>query len=240
MSNHESVIRLNKYIAHCGVCNRKQAVELVKKGEILVNDKVETNPFLELNETDRVVYKGKLLVIEEKKVYILLNKPKDTQYTDIEGVKKPSVATLVKKTTEVKVFAANPLEESSAGLVVLTNDIEVIAKLSEVDRKMKSVYELQMDKVITEEELLSLKSQYCDSIPMITGINSIQDREFPTLGVEILKGTDTSIKSALKDKGYDVTRADRTFFMGLTKKDLKRGWSRHLTEKEVIFLKYFS
>ncbi len=240
MSNHESVIRLNKYIAHCGVCNRKQAVELVKKGEILVNDKVETNPFLELNENDRVVYKGKLLVIEEKKVYILLNKPKDTQYTDIEGVKKPSVATLVKKTTEVKVFAANPLEESSAGLVVLTNDIEVIAKLSEVDRKMKSVYELQMDKVITEEELLSLKSQYCDSIPMITGINSIQDREFPTLGVEILKGTDTSIKSALKDKGYDVTRADRTFFMGLTKKDLKRGWSRHLTEKEVIFLKYFS
>jgi len=240
MSNHESVIRLNKYIAHCGVCNRKQAVELVKKGEILVNDKVETNPFLELNENDRVVYKGKLLVIEEKKVYILLNKPKDTQYTDIEGVKKPSVATLVKKTTEVKVFAANPLEESSAGLVVLTNDIEVIAKLSEVDRKMKSVYELQMDKVITEEELLSLKSQYCDSIPMITGINSIQDREFPTVGIEILKGTDTSIKSALKDKGYDVTRADRTFFMGLTKKDLKRGWSRHLTEKEVIFLKYFS
>ena len=240
MSNHESVIRLNKYIAHCGVCNRKQAVELVKKGEILVNDKVETNPFLELNETDRVVYKGKLLVIEEKKVYILLNKPKDTQYTDIEGVKKPSVATLVKKTTEVKVFAANPLEESSAGLVVLTNDKEVIAKLSEVDRKMKSVYELQMDKVITEEELLSLKSQYCDSIPMITGINSIQDREFPTVGIEILKGTDTSIKSALKDKGYDVTRADRTFFMGLTKKDLKRGWSRHLTEKEVIFLKYFS
>ncbi|MBP9197155.1 MAG: hypothetical protein KBF35_05775, partial [Saprospiraceae bacterium] len=98
MSNHESVIRLNKYIAHCGVCNRKQAVELVKKGEILVNDKVETNPFLELNENDRVVYKGKLLVIEEKKVYMLLNKPKDTQYTDIEGVKKPSVATLVKKT----------------------------------------------------------------------------------------------------------------------------------------------
>lgn len=240
MSNHESVIRLNKYIAHCGVCNRKQAVELVKKGEILVNDKVETNPFLELNETDRVVYKGKLLVIEEKKVYILLNKPKDTQYTDIEGVKKPSVATLVKKTTEVKVFAANPLEESSAGLVVLTNDKEVIAKLSEVDRKMKSVYELQMDKVITEEELLSLKSQYFDNIPMITGINSIQDREFPTVGIEILKGTDTSIKSALKDKGYDVTRADRTFFMGLTKKDLKRGWSRHLTEKEVIFLKYFS
>ena len=240
MSNHESVIRLNKYIAHCGVCNRKQAVELVKKGEILVNDKVETNPFLELNENDRVVYKGKLLVIEEKKVYILLNKPKDTQYTDIEGVKKPSVATLVKKTTEVKVFAANPLEESSAGLVVLTNDIEVIAKLSEVDRKMKSVYELQMDKVITEEELLSLKSQYCDNIPMITGINSIQDREFPTVGIEILKGTDTSIKSALKDKGYVVTRADRTSFMGLTKKDLKRGWSRHLTEKEVIFLKYFS
>lgn len=240
MSNHESVIRLNKYIAHCGVCNRKQAVELVKKGEILVNDKVETNPFLELNENDRVVYKGKLLVIEEKKVYILLNKPKDTQYTDIEGVKKPSVATLVKKTTEVKVFAANPLEESSAGLVVLTNDKEVIAKLSEVDRKIKSVYELQMDKVITEEELLSLKSQYCDSIPMITGINSIQDREFPTVGVEILKGTDTSIKSALKDKGYVVTRADRTSFMGLTKKDLKRGWSRHLTEKEVIFLKYFS
>lgn len=240
MSNHESVIRLNKYIAHCGVCNRKQAVELVKKGEILVNDKVETNPFLELNEIDRVVYKGKLLVIEEKKVYILLNKPKDTQYTDIEGVKKPSVATLVKKTTEVKVFAANPLEECSAGLVVLTNDKEVIAKLSEVDRKMKSVYELQMDKVITEEELLSLKSQYFDNIPMITGINFIQDREFPTVGIEILKGTDTSIKSALKDKGYDVTRADRTFFMGLTKKDLKRGWSRHLTEKEVIFLKYFS
>ncbi len=225
MSNHENVIRLNKYIAHCGVCNRKEAVELVKKGEILVNDKVETNPFL---------------VIEEKKVYILLNKPKDTPYTDIEGVKKPSVATLVKKTTEAQVFAANPLEESTSGLLVLTNDKEVIAKLSEIDRKMKSVYELQLDKVITEEELITLKDEYCDKIPMFTGINVIEDREFPTVGVEILKGTDTSVKSVLKEKGYDVTRADRTFFMGLTKKDLKRGWSRHLTEKEVIFLKYFS
>jgi len=240
MNNHENVIRLNKYIAHCGVCNRKQAVELVKKGEILVNDKVETNPFLELMENDRVVYKGKLLVIEEKKVYILLNKPKDTPYTDIEGVKKPSVATLVKKTTEAQVFAANPLEESTSGLLVLTNDKEVIAKLSEIDRKMKSVYELQLDKVITEEELITLKDEYCDKIPMFTGINVIEDREFPTVGVEILKGTDTSVKSVLKEKGYDVTRADRTFFIGLTKKDLKRGWSRHLTEKEVIFLKYFS
>jgi len=240
MSNHENVIRLNKYIAHCGVCNRKEAVELVKKGEILVNDKVETNPFLELMENDRVVYKGKLLVIEEKKVYILLNKPKYTPYTDIVGVKKPSVATLVKKTTEAQVFAANPLEESTSGLLVLTNDKEVIAKLSEIDRKMKSVYELQLDKVITEEELITLKDEYCDKIPMFTGINVIENREFPTVGVEILNGTDKSIKSVLKEKGYDVTRADRTFFMGLTKKDLKRGWSRHLTEKEVIFLKYFS
>lgn len=240
MSNHENVIRLNKYIAHCGVCNRKEAVELVKKGEISVNDKVETNPFLELMENDRVVYKGKLLVIEEKKVYILLNKPKDTPYTDIEGIKKPSVSTLVKKTTEVQVFAVNPLEESTSGLLVLTNDKEVIAKLSEIDRKMKSVYELQLDKVITEEELITLKDEYCDKIPMFTGINVIENREFPTVGVEILKGTDKSIKSVLKEKGYDVTRADRTFFMGLTKKDLKRGWSRHLTEKEVIFLKYFS
>lgn len=240
MSNHENVIRLNKYIAHCGVCNRKEAVELVKKGEISVNDKVETNPFLELMENDRVVYKGKLLVIEEKKVYILLNKPKDTPYTDIEGIKKPSVSTLVKKTTEVQVFAVNPLEESTSGLLVLTNDKEVIAKLSEIDRKMKSVYELQLDKVITEEELITLKDEYCDKIPMFTGINVIENREFPTVGVEILNGTDKSIKSVLKEKGYDVTRADRTFFMGLTKKDLKRGWSRHLTEKEVIFLKYFS
>jgi len=240
MNNHEVVIRLNKYIAHCGICNRKQAVELVKKGEILVNDKVETNPFLDLKENDQVVYKGKLLVIEEKKVYILLNKPKDTPYVDIEGLKKPSVSTLIQKTTEVKVFPANPLEESTSGLLVLTNDKEVISKLSETDRKMKSVYELQMNQVIKEEELLSLKSEYCDKIPMITGINVINDREFPTVGIEILKGTDSSIKAVFNGKGYEVTRADRTFFMGLTKKDLKRGWSRHLTEKEVIFLKYFN
>lgn len=240
MDNQEDVIRLNKYIAHCGVCNRKQAVELVKKGEILVNGKVETNPFLEMKENDEVSYKGKMLVIEEKKVYILLNKPRDTPYHNLEGLKKPSVETLIKKSTAIKVFPAHPLEESTSGLLVLTNDQEVITKLAETGRRIKSVFECQLNKEIQEEVLQSLRSEYTEKIPMISGINIISDRETPTLGIEILKGTDTSIKDVLLDKGVDVVKADRTFFMGLTKKDLKRGWSRPLTEKEVIFLKYFN
>jgi 23S rRNA pseudouridine2605 synthase len=240
MDNQEGVIRLNKYIAHCGVCNRKKAVELVKSGEIMVNGKVETNPFLEMKESDEVAYKGKILVIEEKKVYILMNKPRDTPYNNIEGLKKPSIETLVKKSTVIKVFPAHPLEESTSGLVVLTNDQEVISKLAEPDRRIKSVFECQLDKEIQEDVLQSLRSEYKEKNPLITGIKIIPDREIPTLGIEILRGTDTSMKNVLLEKGFDVVKADRTFFMGLTKKDLKRGWSRPLTEKEVIFLKYFN
>ncbi|MBC7884967.1 MAG: rRNA pseudouridine synthase [Saprospiraceae bacterium] len=236
------VLRLNKYIAHCGVCNRRKAIEIIKSGEIKVNEEVETNPFYELKEHDNVSYKGKQIVIEEKKVYLLLNKPKNMPLIHSTEMTKPDVMALIKKKTDVTVFPIDQLLESSAGLMVLTNDTQVLEKFNSPDHKCKKVYQVSLQQEISTSDMQKMKDgvELNGKTVKVVGIDHIRDLGHDALGIEIHNGDDHIINEVFKLLGYQVTKLDRTYFAGLTKKDLTRGWSRFLTEKEVIFLKHFS
>jgi len=237
----DSILRLNKFVAHCGIANRRKALEIIKAGEILVNDAEELNPFYELKTDDKVTYKGKVLEIEEKKVYILLNKPKNMPIQYLQENTKPDVMELMKKKTDLKVTAIDSLSEISAGLLILTNDKEVIEKFKNGNRKVKRVYQVTLDKNITEEDLSKIRSgiDLEGHLFSVLGINHVQDLGVDALGIELMKGSDEDIFRVFATLGYEVSKLDRTFYAGMTKKDLKRGWSRFLTDKELIFLKHF-
>lgn len=242
MEKDDSVLRLNKYIAHTGLCNRKQAVELIKKGEILVNGIVELMPFYEVKEDDVISHKGNPIVKKIKLVYLLINKPKNMALESDENNQKPSVEDLIKKTTDVPLKPAGTYTFESCGLMVLTNDGALIEKLSANDHKVKLVFEIETDKEVSEASLQyinglsTLKNQF----PRILGVDLTSATDKKRLGVEIVGGSDVYIEQLFQLQGYALKKKDCTFIGGLTKKDLKRGWSRLLTEKEVIFLKHFS
>ncbi len=237
----DNILRLNKFVAHCGIANRRKAMEIIKAGEIRVNDTAELNPFYELKAEDIVIYKGKILEIEEKKVYILLNKPKNMPIKHQGEHTKPDVMELMKKKTEAKVTAIDSLTEMSAGLLILTNDKEAIEKFKGGNRKVKKVYQVSLNKNITDEDLIKIRSgiDIKGTVFSVLGINHVQDLGVDAIGIEVMKGSDEDIILVFATLGYEVIKLDRTFYAGMTKKDLKRGWSRFLTEKEVIFLKHF-
>ncbi len=237
----DNVLRLNKFVAHCGVANRRKAMEIIKAGEISVNDVAELNPFYELKPDDKVKYKGKDLEIAEKKVYLLLNKPKNMPMSHDGEASKPDIDTLMKKKTDIKLTPIDGLSESAAGLLILTNDKELIEKFKVGNRKVKKVFQVSLDKKISEEDLAKIRAgiELNGKIFPVLGVNHVQDLGVNEVGVEIMSGTDMEINQLFTSLNYEVLKLDRTFYAGMTKKDLKRGWSRFLNEKEVIFLKHF-
>lgn len=239
MTENNSVLRLNKFVAKSGICNRKEAVELIKKGSITVNGKILKEPFYEVRPNDVIVYKGKILVQEQKFVYILLNKPKDIGVEENNILRKPSTGDLIKKLTDQKVTQLFPIEDTSSGLTILTNDLDLIKKYSDTPKRSKTVFEIELDKPIEAPELAEIGVNTLSDNVFVSGISCIEGKPGNYIGIEILSGTDRDIKQLFITRGYTVLRIDRTFMNGFTKKDLKRGWSRLLTSQEVIFLKFF-
>ncbi len=236
------VLRLNKYIAHCGVCTRKEAVELIRKGFVSVNGTVELNPFHELVPADVITFKGKAIEPKKKYAYALLNKPHKVPFqattSDTEGI---TVQKLLLRHGNNPFLPAVPTRNETSGLVVMTNDDALIERLSDPQHRIKSVYQVVLDKPFLEKDLEDLrqmpgqeKKEKC-----IVGIDYPDQTDQTVVGVELACGTDEWLGSVFLEKGYVVKRLDRTFYGGLTKKDLKRGWSRLLTENEVVFLRYF-
>jgi 23S rRNA pseudouridine2605 synthase len=237
----DQVLRLNKFVAHCGVANRRKAMEIIKAGDISINGVPELNPFYEIQPDDKVVYKGKILEIAEKMVYLLLNKPKNMPVSHDKEAFKPDIDALMKKKTDIKVNPIDGLSESSAGLLILTNDKELIEKFKDGNRKVKKVFQVSLDKKISDEDLTKIREgiQINGKVFPVLGVNHVQDLGENEVGVEVMTGTDTDIYQLFTTLNYEVLKLDRTFYAGMTKKDLKRGWSRFLNEKEVIFLKHF-
>ena len=237
----DNVLRLNKFIAHCGVANRRKAMEIIKAGDISINGVPELNPFYELQPDDKVGYKGKILEIAEKMVYLLLNKPKNMPVTHDKEAFKPDIDALMKKKTDIKVAPIDGLSESSAGLLILTNDRELIEKFKDGNRKVKKVFQVSLDKKISDDDLAKIREgiEINGKVFPVLGVNHVQDLGENEVGVEVMTGTDTDIYQLFTTLNYEVLKLDRTFYAGMTKKDLKRGWSRFLNEKEVIFLKHF-
>ncbi len=234
--------RLNKFISHSGICSRRKAAELVKNGFIKVNGEVIRNPAIEVEETDKVEYMGKPIKIVKKKVYLLLNKPKNVITTMSDERGRKTVWEIVKSKVNTKINPVGRLDRNTTGLLLMTNDGELSQKLSHPKSKVKKIYQVTLDKPLAEKDLQKIDKGFPleDGFIQVDVISYIQDEPQNCVGVQLHSGKNRIIRRIFESLDYEVVALDRVLFAGLTKKDLPRGWSRFLTRKEVIMLKHFT
>ncbi len=234
-------MRLNKYIAHSGVCSRRKAADLVKSGLIKVNGEIETNPAIEVQDEDVVEYDGKTLKPELKKVYLLLNKPKNVVTTLNDERGRRTVMDVVKNKVKERIYPVGRLDRATTGLLLLTNDGDLAKKLSHPSHNIKKFYHVVLDKEVSGEHLESIRTGLTleDGLAPVDEADYILGKGKKEVGLEIHIGKNRIVRRIFEHLGYRVIKLDRTYYAGLTKKDLPRGWSRHLTKQEVIMLKHF-
>lgn len=234
-------VRLNKYVAKSGLCSRRKAAEIVKNGKIKVNDVVEKNPSYMVQETDIVTFKEKQITPETKKVYILMNKPKDviTSLKDEKG-RKTVIDIISNKVTE-RIYPVGRLDYKTTGLLLLTNDGDLAKKLSHPSHEIPKIYEASLDKNLNEKDLIAIRKGFSleDGEVMVDWIQHASNQK-NIVSLEIHMGRNRIVRRIFEHFGYKVIKLDRTYYAGLTKKDLPRSWFRNLTQKEIIMLKHFT
>lgn len=236
--NDPDSIRLNRYIANAGICSRREADELIGKGDVQVNGKVVTEMGYRVKPGDVVKYGNKVLN-PEKMVYVLLNKPKDSITTTDDPEERNTVMDLVADAGPFRLYPVGRLDRNTTGLLLMTNDGELASKLTHPSNNVKKVYQVELDKPITEEHFEAIRN----GLDLEDGHIKPDDLAIVTpdaqvVGVEIHSGRNRIVRRMFESLGYEVTKLDRTVFAGLTKKELPRGKWRFLEPKEVVKLKY--
>lgn len=231
-------IRLNRYIASTGLCSRREADEYIKDGKIIVNGTTISELGTKVNPGDEVFFNGQKLS-SEKKVYILLNKPKDYVTTVEDPNAKKTVMDLVKGACPERIYPVGRLDRMTTGVLLLTNDGELTRKLTHPENEMKKIYHLQLDKDLSAEHFQSIMEGITleDGYIRADSLDFTLDNDFRHVGIEIHSGRNRIIRRIFEHFGYRVQKLDRVYFAGLTKKGLKRGEWRHLNIREVGFLK---
>jgi len=233
---------LNKYIAHAGICSRRDAAELVKSGRVFVDGKVVTEPGHKVNESHEVKVNGKKISTRKNLVYILLNKPKDhiTTTEDPEGRK--TVMDIVSKATNERVFPIGRLDRNTTGVLLFTNDGELAQKLSHPSYEVKKIYEVTLDRPLIKKDFDQLLSGLTleDGFIAPDSLAYADARDKSVIGIEIHSGKNRIVRRMFEKIGYDVRNLDRVMFANLTKKNVERGKWRFLQEKEVRLLKYMN
>ncbi len=235
-------MRLNKYIAHSGLCSRRKAGDLVKEGVVKVNGEIEANPAYEVQKEDKVEYKGRVLRLESKMVYVLMNKPKNTVTTTADEKGRRTVMDIVQKKHKERIYPVGRLDKNTVGLLLLTNDGDLAKKLSHPSHKVTKKYHVVLDKEIPEAHLKQIKDGLIleDGKAEVDDIDWIFDSDNSEVGIEIHIGKNRIVRRIFDHLGYKILKLDRVYYAGLTKKDLPRGWFRDLKPKEIVMLKHFS
>lgn len=237
-----SPTRLNKYLAHAGIASRRKAAELVKEGKVKVNDKVVIEPGYEVQPKDVVKYKGKVIRMLEKKVYILVNKPKDFITTTKDEKGRKTVMHLIRKATDQRVYPVGRLDRNTTGLLLLTNDGDLAQKLSHPSHSVKKVYRVELNKDLTKADMETIAQGVTleDGEVKVDAVAYVDEKDKTKIGVELHIGRNRIVRRIFEHLGYEVKKLDRVAYAGLTKKDLPRGKWRYLNKKEVIMLKHFT
>ena len=231
-------IRLNKFIANAGICSRREADEYIQKGEIKVNGQVVTELGTKISPKDVVEYNDKV-VTTERKCYVLLNKPKDCVTTADDPNGRLTVMDLVKNACEERIYPVGRLDRNTTGVLLLTNDGDLASKLTPPQYVKKKIYHVWTDKDIEEDDM----QRIADGIELEDGpihadaISYATETDRNQAGIEIHSGRNRIVRRIFESLGYHVTKLDRVYFAGLTKKNLPRGRWRYLTQEEVNFLK---
>jgi 23S rRNA pseudouridine2605 synthase len=231
-------LRLNRFIAHSGVCSRREADQLILNGLITVNGKNVTVLGTTVSLDDDIRYKNKRLNAE-KKVYILINKPRGYVTTVEDPHADQTVLDLIRDACAERVYPVGRLDKTTTGVLLLTNDGDLTGKLTHPKYKRKKIYHVFLDKPVTKTDLFTLtEGVEIDGEMIIADAVSYADPEDKTqIGIEIHSGQNRIIRRIFEKLGYTVKKLDRVYFAGLTKKNLPRVKWRFLTEKEISMLK---
>ena len=233
---------LNKYIAHCGICSRRDAADLVKLGEVTVNGKPVTDPGTKVLDQDVVKVKGKKVVPTKNLVYILLNKPKDYITTTEDPQGRKTVLSLIRHATTERVYPIGRLDRNTSGVLLFTNDGDLAQTLSHPKNEIKKVYEVKLDKEVTKNDFDKLLNGITleDGFIAPDALAYADSKDKSVIGIEIHSGRNRIVRRMFEQLGYDVRGLDRVMYAGLTKKNVQRGRWRLLLEKEVRILKHFN
>ncbi len=241
-SSDSDQMPLNKFIAHSGVCGRREAAELVKEGKVTVNGDKIFEPGYKVSHADKVTVKGKGVYLQKNSVYILLNKPKDFLTTSNDPQGRKTVLDLIKHATTERVYPIGRLDRNTTGVLLLTNDGELAQKLTHPSFEVKKIYEVTLDKAVTKKDMESILEGITLEDGMVkadaVGYPDIKDKT--VVGIEIHSGRNRIVRRIFEHLGYDVKSLDRVMFANLTKKNVERGKWRLLQEKEVRLLKFMN
>ena len=231
-------MRLNKYLAHAGIASRREADDLIKIGAVSVNGEIITEMGYKVKPGDKVQFNGETIK-PEKKVYVLLNKPKNFITTTEDDKGRRTVMELVEKSAPVRIYPVGRLDRNTTGVLLFTNDGDLAKKLTHPKHQVEKIYHVKLDKNLKPSDMEKIKDglKLDDGIIQVDDISFVKGSPHNEVGVKIHSGRNRIVRRIFEHLGYDVIKLDRVLFAGLTKKDLKRGHWRHLTKKEVDFLK---
>ncbi|HBF05938.1 MAG TPA: pseudouridine synthase, partial [Prevotella sp.] len=231
-------LRLNKFLANAGVCSRREADEFIQAGVVTVNGEVVTELGTKILRSDEVKFHDTPVTLE-KKVYVLLNKPKDYVTTSDDPQQRKTVMDLVKDVCPERIYPVGRLDRNTTGVLLLTNDGDLASKLTHPKFLKKKVYHVHLDKNVTAHDLEQIRNgiELEDGEIKADAVEYADDHDKSQVGIEIHSGKNRIVRRIFESLGYRVTKLDRVQFAGLTKKNLRRGDWRFLTEKEVDMLR---
>ena len=240
-SEEDKGTRLNKYVAHSGIAARRKCDEYIKAGLVKVNGKVILEPGHRVMEGDEVQYKNKVIRPIVNRIYILMNKPKNVITTLSDEKGRKTVMDILENKIKERIYPVGRLDRNTTGLLLLTNDGDLAKKLSHPSHKVKKIYHIELDDVVSDEHIKAIGDGLTleDGFAPVDKVSHVKNKPKNHVGIEIHIGRNRIVRRIFESLGYTVVRLDRVYYGGLTKKDLPRGWFRPLDEKEIIMLKHF-
>ena len=238
LTDSNEPIRLNKFLANAGICSRREADEYITAGVVSVNGEVVTELGTKIKRTDEVKFHDQPVSIE-RKVYVLLNKPKDCVTTSDDPQERKTVMDLVKGACKERIYPVGRLDRNTTGVLLLTNDGDLASKLTHPKFLKKKIYHVYCDKNVTKADLDKIVAGITldDGEIHADAVSYASDTDKSQVGIEIHSGKNRIVRRIFESLGYRVVKLDRVYFAGLTKKGLRRGDWRYLTEKEVNILR---
>ena len=238
LTDPDEPIRLNKFLANAGICSRREADEFITAGVVSVNGQVVTELGTKVKRSDEVKFHDQPVSIE-RKVYVLLNKPKDCVTTSDDPQERKTVMDFVKGACKERIYPVGRLDRNTTGVLLLTNDGDLASKLTHPKFLKKKIYHVYCDKNVTKADL----DQIVQGVTLDDGeihadaVSYASDTDKSQVGIEIHSGKNRIVRRIFESLGYRVVKLDRVYFAGLTKKGLRRGDWRYLTEQEVAMLR---
>lgn len=237
--NEDTELRLNRYISMGGVCSRRDADELIVSGRVKVNGEIVQTVGTKVQKKDVVEVDG-VQIIPEKKVYLILNKPKDYVTTVEDPLERKTVMSLVEKACKERIYPVGRLDRQTTGVLLFTNDGDLAKKLTHPKYDHKKIYHVFLDKALKEEDLEAISR----GIELEDGFIKADDINYTSpdcteVGIEIHSGKNRIVRRIFEHFGYQIVKLDRVYFAGITKKNVPRGTWRFLTQREVAMLKAY-